>query len=282
MRGRRTRSAEPLAAVVALAWLLISFSTAAGQRLASFPPPGDSPAGIDFVAGDMGGGTIYHVDNYTGDVYSITTGGTATLLFNIAASTGQPYTYWHGNGVCFVGSGDDARSGTLYITRVDRGAAPYEDYVRSFTLDGTHLNTYDVSAIVDRPRGIAHDGTHFWLSSDGGFVKCDADFNLVQQFSGPWGSGNGGLDFDPLTGLLYNAGLGSAYIVVMDTSCASVNSWWLSSNQRVAVAVGAVTERDSRTLWVVDNTSILIEETEDVHFTPVEGAGWGSIKALFR
>ncbi len=269
-----------LTVLVAATTLALCATTA--QSFGSFTPPGSQPAGIDFVSDGGRGGTIYHVDNYSGDVYSLTTGGVPTLLFNIAESVGQPYTYWHGNDVCFVPSGSDQRSGTLYITRVDRGASPYEDYVRSFSTDGTHINTYDVTDIVDRPRGIAFDGTHFWLSSDGGFVKCDTDFNFIEQYTGPWGSGNGALDFDPATGYLYNVGLGYNYVTVMDRSCALVWNWYLNSNYRVGIAVGPVSARDSRTLWIVDNTAIVIEEIEDQYFTPVEGGSWGSIKAMFR
>lgn len=261
---------------------LAACTTGPAHALGSFAPPGTQAAGIDFAPDGAGGGTIYHVDNYSGDLYALTTSGSATLLFNIAEATGHPYTYWHGNGICFVPT-EDQRSGTFYITRVDRGAPPYEDYVRSFSLDGTYLNTYDVSVIADRPRGITFDGTHFWLTSDGGFLKCDTDFNLIQQYTGPWGAENGALDFDPATGYLYNAGLGSNYIVVMDRNCQSVNWWYLNDNYRVGIAVGPVTRPlPERTLWIVDNTAIVIEEIEDAYYTPVEAASWSTVKTMFR
>ncbi len=272
----RSRS---LLLVLAAAATVCAAST---QALGTFTPPGPYPAGIDFVSGGLGGDVIYHVDNYEGSVYSITTGGDATLLFKISESVGHPFTYYHGNGICFVPS-KDLRSGTFYITRADRGVPPYEDYVRSFTLDGTFLHEYDVSAIVDRPYGITFDGTYFWLSSDGGFVKCDTDFNMVQQYVPPWGTGNGALDFDPSTGYLYSAGLGWAYMTVMDLECNSVYQWYLNDHYRVGVAVGPVNRpTPGRTLWIVDNTSVVIEEIEDVYYTPAEEASWSAIKAMFR
>ncbi|MBD3349203.1 MAG: hypothetical protein GF400_08435 [Candidatus Eisenbacteria bacterium] len=266
--------------LIAFALLLIPFAATADH--ASFPPPGTHPQGVDFVDDGAVGGTLYHVDNYTGDVYSITPGGTATLLFNIAEQTGEQYTYYHGTGICFVPSGGGGQTGTFYVTRPDRGASPYTDYVRSFDYDGTHLNTWDVSAVCDRPRGIAWDGTHFWLSGDAEYVKCDTDFGLIETYVPPWGTGSGALDFDPVTGLLYSAPLSWSYITVLDLECNVVRQWYLNDNYRVGVAVGRVTDRGARSIWISDSSSILIEETEDVHYTPIEAASWSAVKALFR
>ncbi|MBD3367988.1 MAG: hypothetical protein GF405_07435 [Candidatus Eisenbacteria bacterium] len=262
---------------IVLMLVMLTPPACAGGRM-GFVGPCEYPGGID---GSESGG-FYHVDNWDGDVYSVAPDGEATWLFSIAEATGEQYTNYHGMGLCFVPSRGDERSGTLYVTRPDRGAPPYTDYVRVFTTDGTHLGTYDVSDIVDRPHGIAFDGTHLWLSGDAAFVKCDMSFNEIDTYVAPWGTGSGALDYDPVTGFLYSAGLGDWYITVMDLECSVVHQWYLSSTYRVGIAVGEVTTRDTRSLWVVDNTTVTIEEIEDVYLTPVDASSWGWIKSLFR
>jgi len=266
-----------LVCIIALMMPSMSVPAAAADpvRIAT---PCDYPMGID---GSESGG-FYHVDNWDGDVYSVASDGEATWLFNIGEATGEQYQNYHGSGLCFVPTKGDERSGMLYVTRPDRGGSPYTDYVRVFTTEGTHVQTYDVSDIVDRPMGITFDGAHFWLSGDTEFVKCDAGFNEVASYVAPWGTGGGALDYDPVTGHLYSAALHWAYITVLDLECNVVHQWYLNDDYRVGIAVGELSTRDSRSLWVVDSTTVTIELIEDVYLTPVDASSWGTIKSLFR
>ena len=263
--------------LIALAYAALAVPAFADGH-SRIPTPCDYPQGID---GSETAG-FYHVDDWDGDVYSVAPDGGATFLFNIREATGEPYQNYHGNGLCFVPSEDDLRTGTLYVTRADRGGSPYTDYVRVFSTEGAHLQTYDVSDIVDRPHGITFDGTYFWLSGDAEFVKCDASFNRIASYVAPWGTGNGPLDYDPITNRLYSAGLGDGYITIMDLECNVVHQWYLNHHYRTGIAVGEVDDRGSRSLWVSDSTSVTIEETPDSYLAPVGVASWGELKALFR
>ncbi len=286
MQGLRSRF---ILAVSAVVLILVAASGAAAPVggpavIRTITPPGDSPFGLDYVEDQYGVGTIYHTDNYTGDVYSITTGGHATLLFNVPDALGEPYTHYRAQGICYVGSPDDQRSGTLYILEADRGGSPYYTYVYSFTMDGTHLNTYDVSDIVDRGMGITFDGNHFWVVGNVTLVECDMSFNLVQSHTLPWYVGQGGLDFDPSTYRLYNAPVLGQRVVVFERGAVDYDYTWSTAIYNVpALAIGHVT-RETRTLWIMDNSQVqgVITEIHDDYYDPVESASWGAIKALYR
>ncbi len=284
LRSLRLRSAVPAAALI----LLIACGAAAQADgmdvVRSFNPPGANPYGLDYVETSTGIGTLYHTDWYTGDVYSITTGGTATLLFNVPDSIGQPYWNYTAAAICFVGDPDNQAAGTLYIVEPDRGGAPYYTIIRSFTLSGAHLNTWDVSDIIGRATGITFDGTHFWLIGYADLVQCDTDFNLVQDHIVPWAVGDGGLDFDAPTNMLYNLSRGFQSLVVFERGAEFItHQQYIGGYGLTSLAIGHIT-RESRNLWLLDNSNIpsVIMEINDDYYDPVETATWGSIKALYR
>ncbi len=272
-----------------LAAVLVVACVAAAQSgemdvVRSFAPPGASSYGLDYVEDRGGNGTLYHTDWYTGNVYTITTSGAATLIFNVPESIGTPYLQYSAGGICYVGSGDDQRSGTLYILEPDRGGAPYYTYVRSFTTDGTHLNTYDVSDHVDRAWAITYDGNHFWLIGPGTLSEFDSNFNFVQAHTRPWGVSEGGLDYDASTDRLYNSSSSYHTFSVFERGASTVDHFWYPPDQDhyyVQLAIGTVS-RETRTLWVMDNSAVLIKEFHDYYYDPVETTTWGSIKALYR
>jgi hypothetical protein len=276
---------------IALTLLLVvgTVSSALAQNgsarvVRSFAPPGASSYGLDYVEDQAGNGTLYHTDWYTGNVYTITTSGVATLIFNVPEAIGVPYLQYSAAGICYVGSGDDQRSGTLYILEPDRGSAPYYTYVRSFTTDGTHLNTYDVSEHTNRAWAITYDGNHFWLVGYGTLTEFDSNFNLVQEHVVPWGVGTGGLDYDPSTDRMYNASSNYNVFSVFERGASAVDYYWLVpdwGHYYVQLALGHVS-REARTFWVMDNTAVLIMELHDEYYDPVETTTWGSIKALYR
>jgi len=286
------RSLRPLrllsASLAVTLVLIVASGAAAGSGefhvIRSFTPPGANPYGLDYVETSAGVGTLYHTDWYTGDVYSITTGGAATLLFNVPESIGQPYWDYTAAAVCFVGSPDNQAAGTLYIVEPDRGGAPYYTIVRSFAMDGTHLNTWDISDIIARATGITFDGNHFWLIGYAELIECDTDFNLIQDHVIPWAVSDGGLDFDPSTNMLYNLSRGFQSVVVFERGASYITlQQWLGGYGLTSLAIGRVT-RESRTLWLLDNSNIpsVIEEIDDLYYDPVESTTWGSIKALYR
>jgi len=186
--------------------------------------------------------------------------------------------------ICFVGDPDNQAAGTLYIVEPDRGGAPYYTIIRSFTLSGAHLNTWDVSDIIGRATGITFDGTHFWLIGYADLVQCDTDFNLVQDHIVPWAVGDGGLDFDAPTNMLYNLSRGFQSLVVFERGAEFItHQQYIGGYGLTSLAIGHIT-RESRNLWLLDNSNIpsVIMEINDDYYDPVETATWGSIKALYR
>jgi len=289
---KRTQSSR-LAATALVLVLIIGVGSAAAQQgesraLRSFAPPGDWPYGIDYVEASGGLGTLYHADYESGDVYSITTGGSATLLFNVPTSIGHPSWTFTAAAICFVGDADNQSAGTLYILEPDRGSSPYYTIVRSFSMDGAFLDEWDLSAIVNRGTGIAYDGSSFWLVGYADLVQCDSDFNLIQSHVVPWGVSGGGLDFDASTNLLYNLSTNFDAVV-----CFERGAEYITHEQYIGylgfyvnvpdATIGHVT-RESRTLWIVNNTDIpsVIMEINDDYYDPVESTSWGAIKALYR
>ncbi len=284
------RILRSLPAIMAVLTVLAVTSPAAAQSgeldvVRSFAPPGASSYGLDYIEDQYGVGTLFHTDWYTGNVYTITTSGVATLIFNVPESIGAPSLEYSACGICYVGSQDDQRSGTLYILEPDRGGTPpYYTRVRSFTTDGTHLNTYDVGDHVDRASAITHDGGHFWLMGAGStFSEFDANFNFVNAFYMPWGVSEGGLDFDAATGRLYNSSVADNLISVFTRMGGDSEYAWIppDSGDYVSLAIGHVS-RETRTVWVMDTTAMLIKELHDYYYDPVESTSWGSIKALYR
>jgi len=299
LRSRTGMSVDPFRQVLAMAHVSRAGILAAVAVLAlwlsawadepniirSITPPGASPYGLDFVADGAGGGFFYHTDWYTGDVYTIDLDGTASLLFNVPQQLGQPYTYYRASGICFVGDGAKEGAGSLYILEWDRGGSPYFTYVHAFSVYGTHAGTYDISGIVSRGKSITHDGEHFWIIGDASLVECDADFNLVETHAIPWGSGDGGLDYDAVLGVLYNAPVLNQAVCVFEPGSASYTYYWYTWVYNVpSIAVGQVT-REYRTLWLMDNSQVqgMIVEIEDAYYaTPVEETSWSELKAQYR
>jgi len=284
VRTRRLQTAILTVAVVLIVTGVAASRSDAMQIVRSIDAPGSSPFGLDYIEVSPGIGVIFHTDNQSGDVYRITTGGDPTLLFNVGDSIGLPYATYTAQGICFVGDPDNWEFGVLYILEADRGGAPYYTYVRAFSPDGTHLDTWDVSDIVDRAKGITHDGDHFWLIGNASIVKCDASFNLVQSYPIPWGGGNGGFDFDPITHRLYNADVLNQYVITFARGSSTSEYEWYSGVYNVpALAIGHL-YRGTRYLWLMDNSQVQgrIVEVMDQFYDPVESTSWGAIKALFR
>lgn len=148
--------------------------------LDSFPSPGITPGGLDWVEG--GRGVLYHVDEYSTDVYSITSEGMATQLFDIATQIGVPGEHWIGKGICYVEA-----SGELFITDPYGYTGDLSDMVYRFALDGTLIDSYDVTAICPGITGVCFDGAHFWICSitNGQIVECDQNFSSVAIYAAP-------------------------------------------------------------------------------------------------
>lgn len=245
----------------------------------SFPSPTVAPMGVDWVP-DERGGRLLHAEEDSGNIYWIDEGGMGEFLLNVPSVLG--HAGLRANGIHYRA---EAGSAYIYVTDYngDLGAS-YDDAVYRLSPDGSGFVIYEVESFCDGVVGITFDGTHFWLSclTQGEVIQCDTNLVMVASFPHPSGSGGGGIDYDPTTGLFYLSDYWTPDIYVCD---AEMNVVDIIAGPgpgccSLGVAVGDV--EIGRYLWVTNFESDRFYKIDDEYYNPVEEMSWGTIKATHR
>jgi len=245
----------------------------------SFPSPGLAPMGLDWVESLRG--TIYHVDEGSGNVYAITPEGTDELLFNVGVQIGAGQIAGIGNGICHVYEPGEGHC--LYIADYNGHEDPFIDMVYKFALDGTLLGSWEVQEICDQVLGICFDGTYFYLSclASTDIVRCDTSFAEVDRHDAPSGASGGALDYDPVLDCYYMTNYYYGMIYILDAALDEDGSIQGPATQSAGLTIGRTTR--GRTLWFGSVANQTIYELTDGYYNdPVERTTWGSLKQMHR
>lgn len=252
-----------------------------GRRSAvidSFSAPGSRPAGVDWAESVQ---LIYHVDEGArgdGDrnVWTISPGGAATVLFNVPAAVGLSGAA--GNDLTYVEERDE-----LVVADYLGHDEPYHDAVYRFSISGEFIRSYDVAQICSGVIGICWDGESYWLSGLGTreIVQCDTSFAEVSRHAHP-GGGAGALDYDPDMAVFYVSDYTSGRIYICDETMAAIDTFNGPGPGFGFSGVAVGRSREQRTLWCASASTGVIYEIEDEYSTPVERLSWGAVKSRYR
>ncbi|MBD3367986.1 MAG: hypothetical protein GF405_07425 [Candidatus Eisenbacteria bacterium] len=278
----KTAVMNGVAALLLISLLAVPAAGAAGSGhertvVDSFYAPGGWPKGIEWVD-DGGDGFLYHADDYSSIVFTVTTEGDWAVLCDVGDVQGDDDVLMCA-GLCRV---PDEPYDQLYVTDSQgHQTRPMFDVIYQLTTNGALVDTFGVEWFCDYVTGICHDGTDFWLCSDWGTVyRCDAAFDPLESF--PLSECQPqGIDYDPATGLFYLVNNQLNRIEVRDSDMNLVGSFPAPSYEPFGISIGRVVG-ESRTLWLTDTSTDLFYKVTDEHYTPVEQGSWGALKTRFR